>query len=96
MEKETALKIHKSLYNNLSDFLNVHELTHAANEIITNPTEETIGKMSNYLCSFDTIRMGQSYLLPTATVRGLTANNVRIAMNEVRDIIKADTQAVHN
>lgn len=90
MTKENELKIHSTLYKYCSDFLNIQEITHAANEIIKNPTEQTILDMTTYLDSFDTIREGQSNLLPTVTVQGLTANNVRFAMSEIRKIVEGD------
>lgn len=92
MTQEKQQQIHDILYNYCKDFLQTQEITHAANEIIKNPTEETILEMTTYLDSFDTARYGagagQSYLLPTTNTRGLTSNNVRFAMSEIRAIIK--------
>ena len=51
--------------------------------------------MTTYLDSFDTVRYGagagQSYLMPTCLNQGLTANNVRFAMSDIRKLIAADT-----
>ena len=75
--------------------MQTQEIIHAANEIINNPTEDTILKMTTYLDSFDTVRYGagagQSYLMPTCLNQGLTANNVRFAMSDIRKLIAADT-----
>lgn len=84
-------QVHDTLYRYCREFLQAHEITHAANEIIKNPTEETILDMTTYLDSFDTVRhgggAGQSYLMPTTLNQSLTANNVRFAMSEIRKII---------
>ena len=91
MTEEKQQQIHDILYKYCHEFLQVHEITHAANEIIKNPTEDTILEMTTYLDSFDTVRYGkgsgQSYLMPTCLKQGLTANNVRFAMLEIRKII---------
>ena len=91
MSEEKRLEIHNTLYKYCSDFLNVQEITHAANIIIDNPTEDGVLEATTYLDSFDTARYGtgagQSYLLPTTTTRGLTSNNVRFAMSEIRTLI---------
>ena len=95
MKDETKQQIHDTLYEYCYDFLQTQEITHAANEIINNPTEDTILKMTTYLDSFDTVRYGagagQSYLMPTCLNQGLTANNVRFAMSDIRKLIAADT-----
>ena len=84
-------QIHDILYQYCREFLQTQEITHAANEIVKNPTEETILAMTTYLDSFDTVRFGsgagQSYLMPTCLNKGLTANNVRFAMSEIRKLI---------
>lgn len=91
MSEQMQNQIHDILYNYCHGFLQAQEITHAANEIIKNPTEETILEMTTYLDSFDTARYGcgagQSYLLPTCLNQGLTANNVRFAMSEIRKIV---------
>lgn len=92
MTAEIKQQIHDILYKYCHEFLQTQEITHAANEIINNPTEDTILEMTTYLDSFDTVRYGtgagQSYLMPTCLNQGLTANNVRYAMSEIRAIIK--------
>lgn len=87
MDDDKKQLIHDTLYNYCHEFLNVQEITHAANEIIKEPTEDKIIEMANYLDSFDTIRLGQPTMMPTGTVRGLESNNVRFAMSEIRKII---------
>ena len=87
MTEQKSNEVRRILRKYCSEFLNTQEITHAANEIIKNPTEETILEMTTYLDQFDTMRMGQSYLIPTTTVQGLTANNVRFAMSEIRALI---------
>lgn len=95
MKDETKQRIHDTLYEYCHEFLQTQEITHAANEIINNPTEDTILEMTTYLDSFDTVRYGagagQSYLMPTCLNQGLTANNVRFAMSDIRKLIAADT-----
>ena len=91
MIAEKQHQIHDILYKYCHEFLQAQEITHAANEIIKNPTEDTILEMTTYLDSFDTVRYGagagQSYLMPTCLNQGLTANNVRFAMSEIRKLI---------
>jgi len=88
MDNEKKLQIHKILYDYCSDFLNVQEITHAANEIANSPTEQTILDMTTYLDSFDTYRNGsQSCLQPTTNTKAFTANNVRFAMSEIRTLL---------
>lgn len=91
MTEQKQQQIHDILYKYCHEFLQTQEITHAANEIIKNPTEETILEMTTYLDSFDTVRhgcgAGQSYLMPTCLNQGLTANNVRYAMSEIRKLI---------
>ena len=95
MTSEKQQQIHDILYKYCHEFLQTQEITHAANEIIKNPTEDTILEMTTYLDSFDTVRYGagagQSYLMPTCLNQGLTANNVRFAMSDIRKLIAADT-----
>ena len=91
MTEQQKQQIHDTLYKYCHEFLQVHEITHAANEIVKNPTEETILEMTTYLDSFDTVRYGcgagQSYMMPTCLNQGLTSNNVRFAMSEIRKLI---------
>lgn len=91
MTNENKIQVHNILYRYCSDFVNVQEITHAANEIVKNPTEDTIKSMIDYLDSFDTMRNGQSDLLPTCNTRAFTANNVRFAMSEIRALIASDS-----
>lgn len=96
MTAEKQQQVHDILYQYCHEFLQTQEITHAACEIIKNPTEETILEMTTYLDSFDTVRYGggagQSYLMPTCVNQGLTANNVRFAMSEIRKLIAAETE----
>jgi len=88
MTDQNKIKVHNILYKYCSDFLNVQEITHAANEIVKNPTEQTILDMTTYLDSFDTMRNGsQSQLQPQSNVKAFTANNVRFAMSEIRKLL---------
>lgn len=93
MNDEKKIQIHNILYKYCSDFLNVQEITHAANEIVKNPTEKTILDMTTYLDSFDTMRNGQSDLLPTSNTRAFTVNNVRFAMSEIRTLLSQQEEA---
>lgn len=92
MNDEKKIQIHNILYKYCSDFLNVQEITHAANEIVKNPTEKTILDMTTYFDSFDTMRNGQSDLLPTSNTRAFTVNNVRFAMSEIRALLAAEAE----
>ena len=96
MTEQKQQQVHDILYKYCHEFLQTQEITHAANEIIKNPTEDTILEMTTYLDSFDTVRYGggagQSYLMPTCVNRGLTANNVRFAMSEIRKLIAEDVE----
>jgi len=92
MNDEKKIQMHNILYKYCSDFLNIQEITHAANEIVKNPTEETILDMTTYLDSFDTMRNGQSDLLPTSNTRAFTANNVRFAMSEIRALLATEAE----
>lgn len=91
MSPEKQQQIHDILYKYCHEFLQTQEITYAANEIIKNPTEETILEMATYLNSFDTVRYGggagQSYLMPTCINKGLTSNNVAYAMSDIRKVI---------
>ena len=88
MTEQQKLAIHNTLYKYCSDFLNIQEITHAANEIIKNPTEETILAMTTYLDSFDTMRLAnQSHIQKNTMGQGLTSNNVRFAMSELREFL---------
>ncbi len=87
MNDEMKTQIHSILNEYCKEFLNVQEITHAAKEIINDPTEATILRMTTYLDSFDTYRLGQPQVHPTETTRALTANNVRFAMSEIRKLI---------
>lgn len=94
MSDEMKIQVHNILYKYCSDFLNVQEITHAANEIVNNPTENTVLEMTTYLDSFDTMRNGsQSILQPTSNVKAFTANNVRFAMSEIRKLIASNSSS---
>lgn len=96
MTLEKQHQVHDILYQYCHEFLQAQEITHAAFKIIENPTEETILEMTTYLDSFDTVRYGsgagQSYLMPTCVNQGLTANNVRYAMSEIRKIVLVEDE----
>ena len=93
MTEEIKQQIHDILNKYCKEFIQVQEITYAANKIINNPTEDTILEMTTYLDSFDTVRYGssagagQSYLMPTSVNKGLTSNNVRFAMSEIRKLV---------
>lgn len=95
MTEQQKQQVHDILYDYCHEFLQTQEITHVANEIIKNPTEDTILEMTTYLDSFDTVRhgcgAGQSYLMPTCLNQGLTANNVRYAMSEIRKLLSGGT-----
>lgn len=97
MSEENKIQVHNILYKYLSDFLNVQEITHAANEIVKDPSEDTILRMITYLDSFDTMRNGsQSILQPTSNVKAFTANNVRFAMSEIRTLLSQEENEEDN
>ena len=81
-------KIHEVIYNSGKQYIPVQELTHAANEIIKDPTEETVQAMLTYLDNFPYQRHGQPSFLPTTQTRGLAGNDIRLGMSEVRKILE--------
>lgn len=80
-------KIHEVIYNSGKQYIPVQELTHAANEIIKDPTEATVQSMLTYLDNYPYQRHSQATLLPTTQTRGLAGNDIRFAMSEVRKIL---------
>lgn len=57
MKDETKQQIHDTLYKYCHDFLQTQEITHAANKIINNPTEDTILEMTTYLVLIHLIQL---------------------------------------
>lgn len=76
-------KIHEILNNFLKGKIPVQEITHAANEICKEPTEDKVLEMQGYLMQFD------KEFIPAQTVntKALVNNDVRFAMSEIRKII---------
>ena len=77
-------KIHEILNDFLSGKIPVQEITHAANEICKNPTEDKVQEMQVYLMQFD------KEPIPNQTVntKALVNNDVRFAMSEIRKLIQ--------
>lgn len=76
-------KIHDILGKYLHGYIPTQELTHAANEICKNPTEDTVFDMTTYLMQFDK----EFIPLQTVNTKALTNNQVRFAMAEIRQLI---------
>lgn len=76
-------KIHDILYKYCHGYIPTQEITHAANQICLNPTEDTVLEMTTYLDQFD------KELIPLQTVntKPLTSNQIRYAMADIRKII---------
>lgn len=86
-------KIHDILYNFLKGKIPVQEITHAANEICKDPTEDKIQKMQVYLMQFDK----EFVPMQTVNTKALPNNDVRFAMSEIRKIVnKAKEEAEKN
>lgn len=76
-------KIHETLYDFLHGKIPVQEITHAANEICKEPTEEKILEMQVYLMQFDK----EFVQMQTVNTKALPNNDVRFAMSEIRKLI---------
>lgn len=82
MALDTTL-IHDTLFNYCHEYIPVQEITHAANQICLNPTEDTILEMTTYLDQFDK----EFIPLQTINIKPITTNQVRYAMAEIRKIV---------
>ena len=80
-------KVHDTLYEYCHGYIPVQEITHAANQICLNPTEETVIEMTTYLDQFDK----EFIPLQTVNVKSITSNQIRFGMAEIRKVIKAGT-----
>lgn len=78
-------QIHEILNTYLARKIPVQEITHAANEICKNPTEEKIQEMQVYLMQFD------KEFIPAQTIntKALVNNDVRFTMSEIRKLINS-------
>ena len=76
-------KIHDILGKYLHGYIPTQEITHAANEICKDPTEDTVLEMTTYLMQFDK----EFVPLQTVNTKPLTNNQVRFAMSEIRQVI---------
>lgn len=76
-------KIHEILNDYLKGKIPTQEITHAANEICKDATEEKVQEMQVYLMQFD------KEFIPAQTVntKALVNNDIRFAMSEIRKII---------
>lgn len=81
-------KIHDILYDFLQGKIPVQEITHAANEICKEPTEEKIQEMQVYLMQFDK----EFVAMQTINTKALPNNDVRFAMSEVRKVVEAENE----
>lgn len=85
-------KIHELIYNAGKEYIPVQELTHAANEIVKDPTDEKVNEMITYLNEFPYQRMDQPTFMPTTSTTSMSNNSIRLAMSEVRKIINDTTK----
>lgn len=76
-------KIHEILSRYLHGYIPTQEITHAANEICKDPTEDKVFEMTTYLMQFDK----EFIPLQTVNTKALTNNQVRFAMSEIRQVI---------
>lgn len=76
-------KIHEILNDYLRGKIPAQEITHAANEICKDTTEEKVQEMQVYLMQFD------KEFIPAQTVntKALVNNDIRFAMSEIRKLI---------
>lgn len=86
--EQLKLNIHETLQEWLKDYIPTQELTHASNEIckaIENGTEEDmIYEMHSYLQ-----RQDKEYIpLQTVNTKSITNNQLALAMNEIKKLIK--------
>lgn len=85
------LNIHKTLQNWLRDYIPTQEITHAANEICKSIkddgtyNEDVLLEMHSYLQKPDK----EFIPLQTVNTKSLTNNQLTLAMNEIRKLIKA-------
>ena len=83
-----ATKIHDTLYEFCHGYIPVQEITHAANQICLNPTEDTVLEMTTYLDQFDK----EFIPMQTVNTKSITANQVRYGMAEIRKIIADNSE----
>ena len=79
-------KIHEILYDFLKGKIPVQEITHAANEICKDPTEDKIQEMQVYLMQFDK----EFVAMQTINTKALPNNDVRFAMSEIRKLVASE------
>ena len=85
-------KIHELIYNAGKECIPVQELTHVANEIVKDPTDEKVNEMITYLDKFPYQRMGQPTFMPTTSTTSMSNNSIRLAMSEVRKVLAEQTE----
>lgn len=83
MDATVNNKIHAILNEYLTKYIPTQEITHAANEIVKNPTDDVVMDMTRYLMQFDK----EMILLQTVNIKPVTNNQIRFAMSEVRKLI---------
>lgn len=77
-------QIHDILNSYLTRKIPVQEITHAANEICKDPTEEKVQEMQVYLMQFDKEFVADQ----TINTKALVNNDIRFAMSEIRQLIQ--------
>ena len=88
--EELKLSIHQTLQDYLSKYIPTQELTHAANEICKaikedgTYDEDVLLEMHSYLQKPDK----EFIPLQTVNTKSITNNQIIIAMNEIRKVIK--------
>ena len=70
---------------NLKDYVPCHKITHAANEIVKNPTDETVTAMFHYLTQPDKLFIAQQ----TIGTKSIAINQIRYAMSDISKVIHA-------
>lgn len=94
--EELKLKIHETLYQWLKDYIPTQELTHTATEICKaikedgTYDEEKLLEMHTYLQQPDK----EFIPLQTVNTKSITNNQIILAMNDIRKIIKEYADSV--
>lgn len=68
-------------------YYGAQELTHVANEIIKDGTQEKCNEMLKYLADFPYQKFGTLHMQPCTGSVSMAANDMKLAMSEVMSII---------
>ena len=84
------LNIHETLQNWLGEYIPVQELTHAGNEICKTIKEDGTYDEDKLLEMHTYLQQADKEFIPLQTVntKSLTNNQLALAMNEIRKVLK--------